>query len=77
MQQVAQQDYLHLQIADVQSPTDAEKAEIKKHVAQGTIWDVLIETGDGAKVRVLYDDGAAIGFVNPANDENLSISYSE
>lgn len=33
MPQVAQQDYLHLQIVDVNNPTDAEKAEIRKHVA--------------------------------------------
>ena len=43
MPQVAQQDYIRLAVADPTALTAEEKAHIKKHVQQGTIWDVLVE----------------------------------
>lgn len=45
MPQIAQQDYIRITIADFENITDAEKAEVKKAIANGTIFDVLFVVG--------------------------------
>ena len=35
---------MRIEVADATAPTAEEKAEIRKHVQNGTIWDILIET---------------------------------
>ena len=42
MPQIAQQDYIKLEIANISSLTEAEKEVIKKHIDNGTILDCLI-----------------------------------
>lgn len=42
MPQIAQQDYIKLEIANTSNLTEAEKEVIKKHIDNGTIWDIII-----------------------------------
>ena len=42
MPQIAHQDYIVIDIANISSLTNSEKAIIKKHIENGTIWDVII-----------------------------------
>lgn len=61
MPQVAQQDYLKIQIADLANVTDAEKATIREKVSQGIIFDCIIVSGEiVAKVVSLFDDTISI-----------------
>lgn len=53
MPQVAQQDYIRIAVDNLSLPTAEERAEIRKHVQNGTIWDAIIADSDGAFGRVL------------------------
>lgn len=57
MPQIAQQDYLKIQIEDLSNVTDAEKAIIREKVSQGIIFDCIIVSGElVAKVVSLFDN---------------------
>lgn len=76
MPQVAQQDYIQIKVESYDSPTAEEKAEIRKHVQNGTIWDVLIET-DSAVGRVVGVSVVSrqIMFYTPGDGEIVPIDY--
>lgn len=77
MPQIAQQDYITISIVSPQNPTVSEKAEIKKHVQNGTIWDVIIEyVGDFGRV-VGVSSAGVIYFYSPPDEEIVFLSYEE
>jgi len=53
---IAQQDYLHIEIADSSALTVAEKAEIAKAVNAGTIFDYLVHLTGGISRVVELDE---------------------
>lgn len=62
MPSISQQDYLRIKIADEQNITAAEKAELQKAVSAGTIFDYIIQIGEGTgawftRVACVSDDG--------------------
>lgn len=50
MPQIAQQDYIRIEIKNSLALTDAEKAEIAAKVANGTIFDCILVLGDSTSV---------------------------
>lgn len=74
MPQIAQQDYIRIEIKNSLALTDAEKAEIAAKVANGTIFDCLIVTSDYTS-RVVGHDDTAISIANVGNEAILNISF--
>lgn len=70
MPQIAQQDYIKLEIDNISSLTEAEKKVIKKHIDNGTILDCLIpDAGSNAVCRIVtysvtQAGGWKISFIN-------------
>lgn len=59
MPQIAQQDYIYVEIADLAHLTDSEKAELRKHMAAGSLFDVIIINKVNYYVRIIaYDKDA-------------------
>lgn len=52
MPNIAQQDYIRIEVQDFDNPTAAEIAELKKAVANGTILDTIL-VGERKEARVL------------------------
>lgn len=78
VEQIAQQDYIRLAVADPIELTAEEKAKIKKHIQQGTIWNVLIEIDDApCRVLAINEDNKVINVFSSADNDILTISYSE
>lgn len=81
MPQIAQQDYLVIPIANPSLLTTAEKAEIKKHIANNTIWDCLItwKSGDytmtGRVLGVCPEDGDLM-VSDPYNTEAINLDFN-
>lgn len=64
---IAQQDYIHIQIADVGTLSTEEKKTILKHIAN---WpDIILEDLTGKETRILARQGAAIVFYDDVNEE--------
>lgn len=80
MPQIAQQDYLRIAIADLEAPTAEEKAEIQKHVQNGTIWDCLIaysaETPVSRVVAITEGDQSIFIF-DTGTEAIIAVSYAE
>ena len=75
MPQIAQQDYLRVEIENAYDITEAEKAQIKKLIENGTIFDVIFYLKPATFARVLSYDGSVITFYDPASSENLEVPY--
>lgn len=43
MAQIAQQDHLYIEVANLTAPTDAEKAQIRKAYLRGTALDIILK----------------------------------
>lgn len=79
MPQIAQQDYIVINVVDVSSPTDDEKAALQKVVDNGTLFDCIIasefdENGNpNMLARPLYLDKEAkeITFANSTSIESI------
>ncbi len=82
MPQIAQQDYIRLHINDINLLTDAEKAGLKKIIANGTLFDCIIES-QGVFYRVnSYEMPKGVdtnAYINLASDEliTIEIDYSD
>lgn len=76
MPQIAQQDYIRIGIADIENPTDAEKAKIAAKVADGTIQDCLIEDGAGHTAKVIAFDANYIAFYDLGTSSIIDLEYS-
>lgn len=82
MPQVAQQDYLTVEIADVTALTAEEKAEIRKHLQNRTIWDVLFYFPLGPHTsRVITatntENAKSISLYSPDSGEIVEIDVTE
>ena len=64
--QTEQQNYIRIPINDIEEVTNEEKALIKEHVEDGTIFDCIIE------VEAQWQSLKVIGF----NDVEIFIYYS-
>lgn len=70
MPQIAQQDYIRIQVADLDYTTEftaEEKNAILKHIAN---WpDILLEDSKGVKARILARQSTAIFYFDVENGE--------
>lgn len=76
MPQIAQQDYIRIEIEDITALTDAEKAKIAEKVANGTIFDCLIVTSDYTS-RVIGHDDTTISIANVGSKAILDVAFGE
>lgn len=77
MPNIAQQDYLRIEVADFKNPTASEIALIKKSVEQGTIFDALIVSENQTSKVIGANLGGYIFIIDTANMEISSILYDE
>ena len=67
MPQIAQQDYIHIQIADFGEISAEEKKTILKHIAN---WpDILLEDLTGKETRILARQSTSIIYYDGVNDK--------
>ena len=72
---------MRIAITNSENPTAEEKAEIQKHVQNGTIWDCLIafpgggDTSDISRVVAVSDQ--CIFIIDTSSDAILAVSYAE
>ena len=78
MPQIAQQDYIRIEIEDASALTDAEKAKLAAKVAEGTIFDCIIVYED-SESRVVGSDAInkIVYFYDCANEVVGLLDYSE
>lgn len=78
MPQIAQQDYIVVDIADIDSITDAEKAELRKYLSAGLIFDVILSYNDGAfRSKIIYASDYTVAVFSQPSSEVVEISISE
>jgi len=78
MPQIAQQDYIRIEIGDNTALTDTEKAELAAKVANGTIFDCIIVC-EGGEGRVMACDATDKGvyYYDPIDVAVIKLDYSE
>ena len=73
---------MRIAIASTEELTVEEKAEIQKHIQNGTIWDCLIAYQSGetltiTRVVAINESDKAFFIVDDATSSILGISYAE
>lgn len=75
MPQIAQQDYIRIEISGNSVLTASEKAEIKKAVENGTIWDVLM-VSPGETLRIIAVSLASLSIATYSIEEEAIRVFS-
>lgn len=74
MPSIAQQDYIYITIGDVKNLTDAEQLEIGRTIDNGTVYDVIIKSGDNSYRIIALDWGNQCVLV-PNTTDNQDSPY--
>lgn len=80
MPQIAQQDYIYVKIADSESFTDSEKAELRKYQDAGNILDVVLLLGNNTRSKIIASSKSEyvrnIIFFDDASQELVNVSIA-